>query len=328
MTCRMMSVVLVAVLVAGCEPQPSPLPIVGTLERDRLELVADARERILEVLVGEGDVVEAGDVLMRLDQSLYDSELVQARATWDRAEQRLAELIRGPRTEQIESARAELEALENTLETSRLEYNRVRALVEERVSTEARLDRADGAVKVGTSNVRAAEARLAELLEGTTLEELGQARASVAEADAIYARIQLLADRLVIHAPRAGRIDAIPYKLGERPPVGATIIVMMADGAPYARVYIPEPLRAGVTPGLAASIVVDGVDGSFAGLVRFVSADAAFTPYYSLTQRDRSRLSYVAEITLTESAARDLPTGVPVEVDFPSLRPPEASGSQ
>ena len=167
-----------------------------------------------------------------------------------------------PRTEQIESARAELEALENTLETSRLEYNRVRALVEERVSTEARLDRADGAVKVGTSNVRAAEARLAELLEGTTLEELGQARASVAEADAIYARIQLLADRLVIHAPRAGRIDAIPYKLGERPPVGATIIVMMADGAPYARVYIPEPLRAGVTPGLAASIVVDGVDGT------------------------------------------------------------------
>lgn len=328
MTRRMMFVVLAAVLVAGCEPQVSPLPIVGTLERDRLELVADARERIVEVLVVEGDVVEAGDLLMRLDQSLYDSDLVLAQATWDRAEQRLAELIRGPRTEQIEAVRAELEALENTLETARLEYNRVRALVEERVSTEARLDRADGAVKVGTSNVRAAEARLAELLEGTTLEELGQARASVAEADAVYARIQLLADRLVIHAPRAGRIDAIPYKLGERPPMGATIIVMMADGAPYARVYIPEPLRAGVIPGLAASIVVDGVDGTFAGSVRFVSADAAFTPYYSLTQRDRSRLSYVAEITLTEPAARDLPTGVPVEVDFPSLRPAAASGSQ
>ncbi len=328
MTCRMMCVVSIAALVAGCEPQPSPLPIVGTLERDRLELVADARERIVEVLVSEGDVVEAGDVLMRLDQSLYDSDLVQARATWDRADQRLAELIRGPRTEQIETARAELEALENTLETARLEYNRVRALVEERVSTEARLDRANGAVKVGTSNVRAAEARLAELLEGTTLEELGQARASVAEAEAIHARIQLLADRLAIHAPRAGRIDAIPYKLGERPPMGATVIVMMADGAPYARVYVPEPLRAAVTPGLAASIVVDGLDRTFAGSVRFVSADAAFTPYYSLTQRDRSRLSYVAEITLTEPAARNLPTGVPVEVDFPSLRPAVESGSQ
>ena len=328
MTYRMTGLLLIGALLAGCEPAPSPLPIVGTLERDRLELVADARERILEVHVVEGQVVQGGDVLMRLDQSLYEFDLLQARANWDRAEQRLAELIRGPRTEQIETARAELDALENTLETERLEYNRIRALVEERVFTEARLDRADGAVKVAQSNVRASEARLAELLEGTTLEELGQARASVAEAEAAYSRVQLLADRLVIRAPRAGRIDAMPYKLGERPPAGATVVVIMADGAPYARVYIPEPLRAAVAPGLEAAVVVDGLDGEFAGTVRWVSADASFTPYYSLTQRDRSRLSYVAEITLAGAAALDLPTGVPVQVDFPSLRPAPASGSQ
>ncbi|MCZ6727350.1 MAG: HlyD family efflux transporter periplasmic adaptor subunit [Acidobacteria bacterium] len=323
----MVCAVCSAALLVGCQPPPSALPIVGTLERDRLELVAEARERIVEVLVSEGDVVEAGAILMRLDQSLYTSDLSQARATWDRAEQRVAELIRGPRSEQIDRARAELEALENTLEIARLEHNRVRALVEEHVFTEADLDRANSTVKVSMSNARAAEARLAEFLEGTTAEELGQARASVAEAAAAHGRIQLLADRLVIHAPRAGRIDAMPYKLGERPPVGATVLVMMAEGAPYARVYVPEPLRAGITPGLSSTIVVDGVDGSFAGSVRWVSADATFTPYFSLTQRDRSRLSYVAEITLTEPAARELPTGVPVEVDFPSLRPQSASGS-
>ncbi len=115
MVCRIVCAVFSAALLLGCQPPPSALPIVGTLERDRLELVADARERIVEVLVSEGDVVEAGDVLMRLDRSLYDSDLLQARATWDRAEQRLAELIRGPRREQIETARAELEALETTL---------------------------------------------------------------------------------------------------------------------------------------------------------------------------------------------------------------------
>ena len=323
----MVCAVFSAALLVGCQPPPSVLPIVGTLERDRLELVAEARERIVEVLVSEGDVVEAGEILMRLDQSLYTSDLSQARATWDRAEQRVAELIRGPRSEQIGRARAELEALENTLEIARLEHKRVRALVEEHVFTEADLDRANSAVKVSMSNARAAEAGLAEFLEGTTVEELGQARASVAEAAAAHGRIQLLADRLVIHAPRAGRIDAMPYKLGERPPVGATVLVMMAEGAPYARVYVPEPLRAGITPGLSSTIVVDGVDGSFAGSVRWVSADATFTPYFSLTQRDRSRLSYVAEITLTEPAARELPTGVPVEVDFPSLRPQSAPGS-
>ena len=150
----------------------------------------------------------------------------------------------------------------------------------------------------------------------------------MAEAEAGFSRIQLLADRLVIYAPRVGTIDALPYKLGERPPPGATVIVMLADGAPYARVYVPEPLRAGVSAGLQAEVFVDGVEGSFVGRVRYVSSDASFTPYFALTQRDRSRLSYVAEVTLTETRARDLPTGVPVEVDFPSLRPAPAAGSQ
>ena len=133
--------------------------------------------------------------------------------------------------------------------------------------TAADLDRISGAVKVASARVEAAEARLADLVEGTTREELAQARASVAEAEAGVGRVQLLAERLVIRAPRAGTIDAIPYKLGERPPPGATVIVMLAAAAPYARVYVPEPLRASVTPGLEAQVAVDGVDGTFAGRV-------------------------------------------------------------
>jgi HlyD family secretion protein len=54
--------------------------------------------------------------------------------------------------------------------------------------------------------------------------------------------------------------------------------------------------------------------------VRYVASEASFTPYYALTQRDRSRFSYVAEIPLVEEAARELTTGLPVEADFPSLQ--------
>lgn len=317
---------LAAGLAGACAPEPGPLPVVGTLERDRLELVAEARERIVEVLVREGDAVAEGDVLMRLDQGLYDAELAQAQAGWDRAEQRLAELIRGPRDQQVETARAELNARTNELNTQRLEYARVQTLVERRVMTASDLDRIEGAVRVAEANVEAAEARLADLLDGTTREQLAQARASVAEAEAGMGRIRLLADRLIIRAPRAGSVDAIPYKVGERPPPGATVMVLLAGDAPYARIYVPEPVRAGVTPGLAAQVRVDGVAEPFTGTVRYVAADASFTPYFALTQRDRSRLSYVAEVTLTEERARDLPTGVPVEVDFPALRP--AGGAQ
>ena len=52
------------------------------------------------------------------------------------------------------------------------------------------------------------------------------------------------------------------------------------------------------------------------GTVRWVSADASFTPYFALTEHDRSRLSYLAEIDLPGAAG--LPSGVPLQADFPA----------
>ena len=77
-------------------------------------------------------------------------------------------------------------------------------------------------------------------------------------------------------------------------------------------------MRAQVKVGDDLSVHVDGIDHAYAGRVRFVSAQAAFTPYYALTQKDRSRLSYLMEIALTEPAALELPTGVPVEAHAPA----------
>ena len=45
------------------------------------------------------------------------------------------------------------------------------------------------------------------------------------------------------------------------------------------------------------------------------ASDAAFTPYYALTERDRGRLSYEAKVDLTGDRER-LPDGIPVEVEF------------
>ena len=61
------------------------------------------------------------------------------------------------------------------------------------------------------------------------------------------------------------------------------------------------------------------------GRVRTVSQEAAFTPYYALTERDRSRLTYVAKIDLEGEAARALPTGLPLEVELVPVETATAS---
>jgi HlyD family secretion protein len=62
---------------------------------------------------------------------------------------------------------------------------------------------------------------------------------------------------------------------------------------------------------------VDGLDEPLEGRVRFVSNDPAFTPFFALTEHDRSRLSFLAEIDLPGGEGRVLPAGVPVQVAFP-----------
>jgi HlyD family secretion protein len=106
----------------------------------------------------------------------------------------------------------------------------------------------------------------------------------------------------------------LPYKLGERPPAGGVVAVLLADGTPYARVYVPEDLRVRYAAGNRVQLHVDGVDGPLGGTVRYVSAEASFTPYYALTQKDRTRLSFLAEITVDDPKAASLPAGVPVQV--------------
>lgn len=314
------NMLVVVLALSACESEQTALPLVGTLERDRIELIAEANERLVELFVAESEMVTEGQLLARLDGAVRAVELRIAEAQRDAAAERLAELARGPREERIRQARARLDGARENLTIQTNELDRIRRLVERDLASDSDLDRAYNAREAATSEVDALSATLDELLEGTTREELAQAEARLAEAEAGAELARLELERLEIRAPRNGRIDALPYKLGERPPAGATIIVMLVDQAPFARVYVPEELRARIVPDVAADISIDGVDATFTGRVRYVSADAAFTPYFSLTQRDRSRLAFMAEVTLNEAEARALPSGVPLEVDFSALR--------
>ena len=123
-------------------------------------------------------------------------------------------------------------------------------------------------------------------------------------------------ERYTIKAPVDGLIDSIPYRLGERPRAGDTVMVMLRGGNPYARVYVPAAVRPQVKPGVEATIHIEGYDTPFQGRVRTIADDAAFTPFYALTQYDRGRLSYLAKVDLTDASSADIPTGLPVQVTF------------
>lgn len=304
----------------GCSAE-GPTVAVGTLERDRYDLIAEASEPVVVRAVEEGAYVERGALIVGLDRSRLEAQLAQLSAGRDAASARLAELERGPRPERIAETRARLRGADGQLETARADLARAKSLVARGVVSEQQIDQRRAHFDEALAARDAARATLEELLEGTTLEELDQAEASVAQTEAALTDARIRLERLDVRAPVAGWVDALPYELGERPPAGGVVVVLLAERAPYARVYVPAAIRTAVAPGVRARVHVDGIVEPLDGIVRHVAKDASFTPYFALTERDRGRLVYLAKVDLV--GAGELPTGVPVEVVFDA--PGEAS---
>jgi len=289
--------------------------MVGTLERDRVEVSVESNEPIIAIHVQDGQMMNAGDLILEQDPARLVVMLAQQVALKDQAAARLAELVRGPRPETIREARAQLESTQASASNAAANLVRAKEVFARDLSDQQTLDFATTRWKTAQAAEKAASESLERLLNGTTVEELQQAEAALAAAAAKVSQIKFDLERLKIYAPVNGMLDKRLYQLGERPLPGATIAVILDAARTYARIYVPEPLRASVQPGNKLTVRIDGDKRTITGTVRWVSADATFTPYFALTEHDRSRLSFLAEIDVPDAA--DLPSGVPLEVDFP-----------
>jgi HlyD family secretion protein len=306
---------LLVLMLAACE-QADRTYMVGTLERDRVEVSVESNEPITAIHVTDGQMLNADDLILEQDPSRLQKRLAQQVAMRDQSAAVLAELKRGPREETIREARAQLESAEASRINARANLERAKEVFERNLSDQQTLDFATTRWKTSVAQEKAARESLERLLNGTTAEELQQAEAALQANEAVIESLQLDIERLKTYAPVNGMLDKRLYQVGERPQPGATIAVMLDTSRTFARIYVPENLRSRMQPGQRLSVSIDGVEASFTGTVRWVSADASFTPYFALTEHDRSRLSYLAEVDIPE--AGDLPSGVPLEVEFPA----------
>lgn len=307
-------VLAVALLCSGCGRQTlDSLP--GTLEWDRIALPAEASEPVLRWAVAEGDQVAAGDLLLELDPRRQQARVAQAQAEVEQASARWRELSNGARLESIEAAQAILARNQAQLTESERSFRRIATLQGRGMAANAELDQARASRDSARAGLNNARAQLDELTAGTRVEQLEQARAALAAASAVLQQQQLNLERLSLHAPHAGRVDALPFKPGDQPPAGATVVSLLGGKAPYARLFVPASQRAGIAIGDRLRVQVEGIAEPFEAHIRSIASEASFTPYYALVGDDASRLSYRAEAILEGDAAQQLPAGLPLHAE-------------
>lgn len=302
------------VLLAACS-EPTLETMVGTLERDRVELKVESNEPITAIYVADGQSVDAGALVLEQHNGRAQSRLAQQSAIRNQAAARLAELQRGPRKEAIRESQARLQASSVITANALADLERARDIFERGLSNQAELDNRQALWESSRAREQADREALASLLSGTTVEELQQAQAALDAAEAGVALARTDLERLQVRAPSDGQIDKVLFETGERPLPGSTVAVLLDQQRTYARIYVPEHLRAQVTAGTVLDIRLDGVEQVRGGKVSWVSSDAMFTPYFALTEHDRSRLAFLAEVEIENGD--EFPSGLPLAAWLP-----------
>lgn len=309
------SLLLLIPLIFGCKPS-SDAQALGTLERDRVTFSATSNEIIRELPVKEGSKVSVGDVLVRLDTTRQDAVVAQAIAQQSKAQAYLTKLTNGERPEDIAVAQAKVTLANAKLTEANKNYRRKSELVAKKLISQSERDSALAVRDSARAELDSAKEEFAKLTAGTRVEDIEQAKAEYAAAEANAKVQQQILAELTIISTRDGILDNLPYNLGERVSTGSIVAIVQASSAPYARVYVPEPYRVKFTQGKSVTVHVDGIEQPYQGTVRWVANEPSFTPYYALTESERARLMYLAEVDLAEDA-QNLPSGIPTQVDLP-----------
>ncbi|HEY6527826.1 MAG TPA: HlyD family efflux transporter periplasmic adaptor subunit [Cellvibrionaceae bacterium] len=299
----------------GCQNHPDEAAF-GTTEYDVIRLTSTASETISAIPVHEGQMVAAGTVLIQLDTRRAEKQLKQAQAQLHLAESVLDELTRGNRKQTIAAAQAELTAARAHAHNSDKQAARAQAL---RASNALSLS--DFETIISERDRTAAQLIMAQknlelLQEGNRSEQLTQAQAQV---DAAAAQLELqrqFMNELTIKAPADGQIDDLPYHVGERVFTGALLGSLLKGEQAYGRMYIPEQHRAALKIGDELMLHINGIEKPMQGKIRSIANEPAFTPYFALNQKERSRLVYLTEIELAQTENK-IPAGLPVQWIMP-----------
>lgn len=149
----------------------------GFIEGDDVAIAAEVGGRIEAITVDEGDTVQAGQEIVRLDHSLLDAQLAQAQAAVDTANAQLTQLKNGPRSSDVTAARAALAAAQQS-------YDKLKA-----GATASDLAAAQAALKAAQQNYDKVRA-------GPTADQLAQLKSQLANAQAAMDQAQSAYDKV------------------------------------------------------------------------------------------------------------------------------------
>jgi HlyD family secretion protein len=241
----------------------------GRIESTQVDIAAKYGGRIKEILAREGDLVETGQVLVKMDTSELDAQLAKDKATLAENEHSAAEV------------RTEIAKNDSQLKLAEVEYKRSADLLSRRAISRSEYDKYKTTLDTAKASLDGSNAKL------KTVDQ------SISAAAAVVKRTEAQLEDAILKSPVRGRVL---YRLAEPAEVvalGGKVLTLVNLGDIYMEIYLPSQEAARTKIGADARIVLDArPDYAAQAKVSFVSPEAQFTPKQVETRSERDKLMF------------------------------------
>lgn len=262
-------------LLAGPEEQPLPEGIVegnGRVEAVQVDVSTKIPGRVREIVVAEGDLVEIGDVVARMDTAQLNAQLMRARADVENAKSHVAaaQAQAVVARYQLELAEKKLKRTEELLEGGNVSRELYDIEVTERDVARAGLDGAEANFLSALRGVDAAQA---------VADEIATQIADAELTSSVFGRVL--------------------YRLAEPGEVvggGGKILTIVNYEDIYMEIFLPAHQAHLVNVGSDARLKLDIWDFGIPARVTYVSPESQFTPKQVETESERDKLMFRIKI--------------------------------
>ena len=298
-----------------------------------VDVAPEINGRLIEVAVREGQFIQKGAIVFRLDPAIPQAALNQAEASLVSAKANLAssealyqKALSGNRPEEIKAAEATVKRLQNEEELTRLDMERNQVLFKQNTVSQENVDRARTAYESARQSRENAIQNLIVLQQGTRKEDIAAAKAAVelarsrvTEAEAAVESARGNLARCIVKAPFDGWAVRRWLDPGAMPLASQPVVSMFDPSTLRVDANIEEKYLQDIAIGDKVDISVDAypalhLQGRLMQILRATNSEFSLIPaegvsgtFIKVTQRVPLRISV--------TAPADLPLGPGLSVE-------------
>lgn len=294
----------------------------GRIEATEIDIASKLPGQLEQVLVKEGEFVEAGQLLAKIKVSSLEAQLNEAKAQQQQAEN--AVLAAKAQVVMRQSDKAAMLAMvsqrETELNAAQRRLKRTEILAKEGASSLQQLDDDRSNVQRAIAAVTTAKAQVASAdaaIMATQAQVIG-AESAVNAVKATIQRIQFDIDDSQLKAPLKARVQYRIAEPGEMIAAGGKVLNLIDLSNVYMTFFLPETVVGQIAIGTEVRIVLDAApDMVIPAKVSYVADTAQFTPKTVETQSERQKLMFRVKAQVDQALLQkymtQIKTGLPGE---------------